>query len=78
MYANWSGFCLFSKKFMGARIVCIPRNGSLTKYKRHQIVIAELEIGAVSNDFFQADVMVGTRRPGKGQNMKINEKHARF
>jgi hypothetical protein len=33
-------------------------------------VIHELEIGAVGTD--EADVMVGTRRPRKGQNLEIN------
>jgi hypothetical protein len=69
VYANWSGFlssknCLLSKK------------KPLTIYKRHQIVITEPEKGAVGTDFFEADVTVGTRRPKKGQNMQINEKHA--
>jgi hypothetical protein len=53
-----------------------PGKIRLTVYKRHQIVIAELEIGAVGTFFFVADVMVGTRGRGKGQNMENNEKHA--
>jgi hypothetical protein len=41
-------FC--SKKCMGARSACLPRKKPLTIYKLHQIVITELEIGAVGTD----------------------------
>jgi hypothetical protein len=68
---------LVSKKCLGARIVCFQKKNQLIIYKRHQIVIAELEIGAVGI-VFSRRIMVGTRQPGKGQNMEINEKHARF
>jgi hypothetical protein len=42
-------------------------------YKRHQIVIVELEIGAVGTDFSR-----WTRKPVKGQNMEINDKTLLF
>jgi hypothetical protein len=38
------------------------------------MLITELEIGAIGIDFFDKDVMVGTRTPEKGQNIEINEK----
>jgi hypothetical protein len=43
-------------------------------YKWHQILIMELEIGAVGTDLFEADVVVSTRKPGKGPHMQINLK----
>jgi hypothetical protein len=43
-----------------------------------QIVIAELEIGAVGTDFPRRTSWWARRIPGKGQNMEINEKHALF
>jgi hypothetical protein len=53
------------------------KNNNLTIYKQHRIAITELEIGDVGI-VFGADVMVGTRRPGKGQNMELNHKRTQF
>jgi hypothetical protein len=54
------------------KLVFSTTKTTLTVYARHQILITELEIWAVGTDLFEADVVVGTRSPGKDQNIKIN------
>jgi hypothetical protein len=38
------------------------------------LTVSPYPLGPKKHRFFEADVMVGTRRPGKGQNMEIYEK----
>jgi hypothetical protein len=50
VYANWSGFLRFVQESSGGKNCLFFKKNRLTIYKRHQIVISELEIGAVGTD----------------------------
>jgi hypothetical protein len=64
------------KKNMRSRIVFCLRTKSLTKYKRHQIVITELEIGAVGTDFSRRTPWWAREDPGRARTWKsMKNKH---
>jgi hypothetical protein len=50
---------------MGARTACFPRKKPLTTYERYQIVIDELEIGAVGTDFSRRTSGWAREDPGR-------------
>jgi hypothetical protein len=51
MYANWPGFFGFFQEMSGSENCRFSTKKRLTIYKRHQMVITELEIGAAGTDF---------------------------
>jgi hypothetical protein len=58
-----------SKKCLGARIR-FSRKKRLTTYKRHQLVITELEIGAVGTDFSRRTSWWEREDPGRARTWK--------
>jgi hypothetical protein len=67
---------------MGARIVGVPGTQLLTIYTRHQIIITELEIGAIGTDFSRRRHGGQEKKPGRARtwksmkNLHVSEMHA--
>jgi hypothetical protein len=64
---------VFLNQSRGQELSFVQETKPLTIYEWHQIVIIELEIGAVGTDFSRRTSW-WAREPWKGQNMEINEK----
>jgi hypothetical protein len=63
-------YYVVSKKILGAQIVVCQRTKPLTIYKRHQVVINELEIGAVGTDFSRWTSWWARENPGRARTWK--------
>jgi hypothetical protein len=59
-----------SKRFLGARIVSFPIKKPWNIYKRHQIVITELGLGAVGTDFSRRTSWWARENPGRARRRK--------
>jgi hypothetical protein len=70
VYTNWSGFVGFVKTKSGSKNCLFSRKKPLTIYKLHQIVIAELEIGAVGTDFSRRTPWWARENSGRARTWK--------